>query len=64
MKPVLNKDYDPKYVDEINEFRRELGMKEIWRKVIDCLHCQKEFISFGPQQRLCHLCRIRETERY
>jgi hypothetical protein len=44
--------------EEINRFRKALGLKPIVRKMTNCLSCKKEFVSSDyPRQRLCSNCR-------
>lgn len=47
-------------INEINEFREEMGLKPLDTKKRNCLRCDKEFLSFGYQNKMCDHCRLRD----
>ena len=46
-------------IEEINEFRAEMGLKPLDTKTRTCLRCSKEFLSFGNHNQMCDYCRLR-----
>lgn len=53
-----DKSYSKKELEEINKFRRKMGMEEIVSKSIPCLRCSKEFNSCDYKRvRFCPVCR-------
>lgn len=45
-------------LDEINFFRRTVGLNPIIRKDVFCIGCRRKFKSQDyPRQRMCNLCR-------
>ena len=59
-----NENYIERNPKEINKARADVGMSPIPHKFYrDCLNCEKEFLSFGPQNRLCYDCsKIKDYE--
>ena len=48
---ILNRDFK-----EINKTRRLNEMSPIVSKTRKCLRCEKEFLSIGFANRMCHSC--------
>jgi len=59
-----NKMSNKDYVEEINIFRVNLGLKPIIVKNTNCIICHKKFESLDyPRERMCEFCR-RETDNF
>lgn len=43
-------------VDTLNLFRKSKGMMKLKSKHRDCLRCERNFLSAGPQNRMCRQC--------
>lgn len=42
-----------KNFEEVNKFRKSLGIRKLVRKERNCLRCEKKFVSTGPGHRMC-----------
>jgi hypothetical protein len=40
-------------LSSINKVRKQNGLKPIKKQKRNCLRCGKEFLSWGPNQRMC-----------
>ena len=49
-------------LEEINEFRKELGMESMKIKLKKCIKCSKKFESEGNHNRMCDVCRKNHKE--
>lgn len=47
----------PKFLKEINDFRKESGLPKLKYKKRKCLKCDDKFDSQGDHNRLCWRCR-------
>lgn len=48
--------YDGVRLKENNKIRKSLGLSPIVPETKKCLRCEKEFISFGKNNRMCGNC--------
>lgn len=48
--------HDDKYLREVNNARKQLGLGPVVKLKRNCLKCEKEFIAIGRVNRLCYGC--------
>lgn len=51
----------PGKIESINKERRTMKRPELVTKIRKCLNCNESFSSYGPQNRLCTICRAKEN---
>jgi hypothetical protein len=49
--------FSPEYIDKMNTVRSAIGLKPLKVQELNCLKCDRRFISFGSQNRMCDSCR-------
>lgn len=49
---------DDQRLGEINILREKSGLQTIEHSKRNCLKCNKEFLSIGPNERMCKPCKL------
>ena len=52
----------PVILKQVNNLRKEIGLKPVEQKLRNCLKCDREFTSISPANRMCYFCGGRPGE--